>query len=106
MGGPRPEGDKLLGEKKIEITKTKQRLLNGLEKLRETEVGVAQLQQSLEKSRPVLVQTAKNIEVLLGARRPQQRSFFFFVGFRCTAFCYRGRFGSGGKKLSWKTSSG
>eukprot|EP00667_Euglena_gracilis_P000011 EG_transcript_11 len=57
--------DKLLGEKKSEIQKTKQRLSNGLEKLRETEVSVAQLQQSLEKSRPVLVQTAKNIEVLM-----------------------------------------
>ena len=32
---------------------------------RETEVSVADLQQSLEKSRPVLVQTAKNIEVLM-----------------------------------------
>eukprot|EP01064_Diplonema_japonicum_P003207 TRINITY_DN1209_c2_g1_i1.p1 TRINITY_DN1209_c2_g1~~TRINITY_DN1209_c2_g1_i1.p1 ORF type:complete len:4214 (+),score=1112.95 TRINITY_DN1209_c2_g1_i1:49-12642(+) len=56
---------RMLAEKREETTQNKQRLVNGLSKLKVTEDGVAELQEKLQARQPELVKTQQEVKVMM-----------------------------------------
>ena len=56
---------KLLVSESSKLVTQKTRMLNGLEKLRQTEIAVAELQANLEHDQPLLIQRKEEIEIMV-----------------------------------------
>eukprot|EP01059_Diplonema_ambulator_P030784 TRINITY_DN5411_c0_g1_i2.p1 TRINITY_DN5411_c0_g1~~TRINITY_DN5411_c0_g1_i2.p1 ORF type:complete len:4213 (+),score=1401.66 TRINITY_DN5411_c0_g1_i2:77-12640(+) len=56
---------RMLAEKREETTQNKERLVNGLTKLKVTEDGVAELQEKLQARQPELVKTQEEVKVMM-----------------------------------------